>query len=256
MNQGERDELLAAIRLVQLREAGKSLPLLGEIKSVCYGVREYSAAPASVVITNHSLSDQSLSLLATKMGIKKGGRNDKADVYVNGKGVSIKSMRNAPPALVNHTARPGWVRICEEIDHDIRPLDAIIDRYWQLRQKEKIKEDIANSDSASPFRENLKYLKPLLSYFLFRGTGSSESLSPADYLLDFTDPLSESTWRIFSPEGIVDLIWPKLVFSVRSKKGMPPTYPHMSDQEKQKSIARWTKFHQNEYRGALHVRVK
>ena len=255
MNQGERDELLAVIRLVQLRDADKSLPLLGKIKRVGYDDREYSSAPRSAV-TNHKLSDSKLSLIASKMGITKAGASDKADVCVNGMGVSIKSMRNAPPALVNHTARPGWVRICEEIDHDIRPLDAIIDSYWQLRQTGKIKEDIANSDSASPFREKLEYLKPLLSYFLFRGTGSRVSLSPADYLLDFTDPESESTWGVFSPEGIVDLIWPKLVFSVRSKKGMPPTYPHMSDQEKQKSIARWTKLHQNEYRGALHVRVR
>jgi hypothetical protein len=123
MNHGERDELLAVIRLVQLRDAGKSLPLLGKIKTVGYEGREYSSAPR-LAVTNQTLSDRNLSLIASSMGIKKAGRNDKADVCVNGMGVSIKSMRNEPPALVNHTARPGWVRICEEIDHDISPLDA------------------------------------------------------------------------------------------------------------------------------------
>jgi hypothetical protein len=258
MNLGERDELLAVIRLIQMKEAGKSLPILGRVKSVGFKGREYGSPPwlYDSGKPNLMLSEMELCAAASAMGFQKAGRNDKADVYVNGFGLSLKSVRSAPPSLVNHTARPGWVRICQQIGIAIEPLDKMIDHYWNLRQTGQIREDIANSDRTSPFRDNKEYLTPILSYFLFKGTGSRDSVSPADYLLDMTDPTRESTWRIYSPEGIVDLLWPRLVFSVRSRKGMPPNYPNMRDRAKQASTARWTKLHQGEYRGALHVRVK
>jgi hypothetical protein len=258
MNLGERDELLAVIRLIQMKEAGKALPILGKIQSVGFKGREYGSPPWSYDSGKPRLGmpESELVYAARAMGFQKAGRNDKADVYVNGFGVSIKSMRSAPPALVNHTARPGWVRICQQIRVPIEPLDEIIDDYWSLRQSGRIKEDIANTDSASPFRNKKEYLTPILSYFLFKGTGSRDSASPADYILDMTDPTRESTWELHSPAGIIDLLWPRLVFSLRSKKGMPPKYPNMRERAKQVSTARWTKLHQNEYRGALHVRAK
>ena len=258
MNIGERDELLAVIRLVQMRDAGKSLPVLGKVSSVGFNGREYDSPPWSYDSGKPSLgiTDDKILAAARTAGFQKAGRNDKADVYVNGYGISLKSERSAPPALVNHTARPGWVRICNQIGIAIEPLDRIIDHYWELRQAGHINEDISNSDSASPFRDNKEYLKPILSYFLFKGTGSQDSPSPANYLLKLTDPVRESTWEIYSPDGIVDQLWPRLVFSLRSKKGMPPNYPNISDRSKQVSTARWTMLHQNEYRGALHVRIK
>lgn len=258
MNLGERDELLAVIKLIQMKEAGKALPILGKIESVGFKGRNYRAAPwtydsGKPVLT---MPESELAYAAKTMGFCKAGRNDKADVYVNGFGLSVKSMRSAPPALVNHTARPGWLRICQQIGVSIEPLDEIIDNYWALRQSGQIKEDIANSVMASPFRNKKKYLTPILSYFLFKGTGSTDSTSPADFLLHMKDPTRESTWELLSPEDFIDLLWPRLVFSVRSKKGMPPNYPNMTDKAKLLSTARWTKLHQNEYRGALHVRAK
>ena len=258
MNKGESDELLAVIRLAQIRDAGGSLPVFGQVRSVGFKEQEYGSPPwphdsgePNIHLPKSTLVSASLS-----MGFQKAGRDDKADVYINGLGVSLKSMRSAPPAIVNHTARHGWARICQQIGHDISELDLIIDHYWELRQSGIIKEDTVNSDTESPFRAHLEYIKPLLSYFLFQGTGARETKSPAAYLIDFANPLRETTWEVFSPDGIVEHLWPRLVFSLRSKKGMPPSYPNMNDTAKRDSIARWTKLHQNQYRGALHVRVK
>ena len=258
MNLGERDELLAVIRLIQMKEAGKALPILGKIESVVFKGHDYYSAPWTYASGKPVLSmpEPELVKAARSMGLGKAGQNDKADVYVNGFGISIKSKRSAPPALVNHTTRPGWVRICKQIGVPIEPLDEIIDSYWALRQSGQIKEDIANSLAESPFRDKKKYLTPILSYFFFKGTGSRDSTSPADYLLHMEDPTRETTWQLLSPEDSIDLLWNKLVFSIRSKKGMPSGYPNMNDKTIQLSIARWTKLHQNEYRGALHVRAK
>jgi hypothetical protein len=256
MNSGERDEFLAVIRLTQMRDAGKSLPLLEQITSVGFKGLEYKSSQWCYGSGEPTLSitDSALTSEADSMGFKKAGKFDKADVYVNGFGVSLKSMRNAAPALINHTTRPGWARICKKLNLDIAQLDSIIEGYWKLRQSGVIKEDTFNGDSHSPFRNHKEYLQPLLEYFLFLGTSSKDSNSPASYLLDFNSPIKESTWEIFTPEGVIDLIWAKLVFCVRSKKGMPTGYPSERNRADHESVKLWTKFHQEQYRGALHMR--
>ena len=254
MNTGELNELKVKLRLVELRDKKQTITLNGkpiEIKSVSFNGREFLPLPAGTNL--RVMNEAQIEALANRVGASKAGLFDKADVFINGKGYSIKSLATAPPALVNHTNRYGWERVCQRVGCKIDELDGIIDEYWNLRKAGKIKEDVLN-DANSPFHSHKKYLIPILNYFLFKGTGFKDSTSPADYILDIVDPFDIKTWSLHGAEFLVNN-WDNLVFCVRAKKGMSD-YPAVPDQAKKKSIARWTQYHQGEYRGALHVRFK
>ncbi len=135
-------------------------------------------------------------------------------------------------------------------------LDAIIDQYWSLRESSCIREDVCNSNSASPFRDHIDVLSPFLEYFAFIGTGSGLSNNQAQFLLEFDNLESPQNWKILKPDEAVKVLWQSLVFSVRSKKGMPSGYPNNTNRSNNKSIAKWTRFWQGDHRGALHVRVR
>lgn len=254
MNTGELNELLVKLKLIELRDNKRTIALGGkhiEVKSVSFHGREFRSLPAGTSLL--TLSATQIESLAAKVGASKAGLFDKADVYINGKGYSIKSLATAPPALVNHTNRYGWERVCKRVGCTIDELDTIIDQYWVLRKAGRIKEDVFN-DQQSPFYSHKKYLIPILNYFLFKGTGFKDSSSPADYILDIVDPLDTSTWSLHGND-FLENNWDNLVFCVRAKKGMS-NYPDISDKKIKDSIARWTHYYQREYRGALHVRFK
>lgn len=255
MNSGERDELLIKLYLVAMRDNGDSLNGV-QIKSVGFSGAEYLSIPEGISKDFSLLNENELTKLANIVGISKAGVFDKSDVYINGNGFSLKSFSAAPPALVNHTARPGFETACRYAGVDIKELDKLVDMYWDLRFKGIITEDIRNSNGNSPFRNAKSVIKPILEYFLFTGSGKGKSDYPAVYILDYFQPSNPATWHILSPSTAVDLIWDKLIFSLRAKKGMPlnynkDTYCKLNAE----SIARWTQYHSGDYRGALHIRL-
>jgi hypothetical protein len=256
MNSGEYNEIVVKLKLIELRDKKEPISIDGHtlnIGSVGFDGVEYPELPLNTNLQR--LSREQRISLATSLNITKSSTVNKGDVQINNKYYSIKSLEAAPPALVNHTNRIGWVNVCNECNVDIDTLDDIIEKYWELRLKGEIKEDIHNSNKSSPFFEHKDYLKPLLNYYFFTGSGSGKSPKPAEYLLDIHDPLDVSTWHIYGEEYL-DSVWGRLVFSLRSKKGMPPYYPLMVDREKLECISKWTKLHQGSHRGSLHVRVK
>ena len=254
MNRGELNELLVKLKLVELRDRKQVITISGKslaINSVSFNNREFRPLPPGTVLSN--LSESRVESLAYSIGASKAGLFDKADVFINGKGYSMKSLATAPPALVNHTNRFGWERVCQSLNKSISELDTIIDEYWRRRKAGLIREDVIN-DRNSPFYSHKEYMIPILNYFLFKGSGSKDSNAPADFILDIVDPLNSRTWSIHGQEFLEEN-WENLVFCVRAKKGMSD-YPAILDKKKKDSIARWTQFHQGEYRGALHVRFK
>lgn len=238
-NVGEEDEPLIIEKLVSLRS--KCAGALGTISSVAdYLEREYPVGTKS-------------------SQIMKAPTGAKRDVVINGKGYSLKSTRASPPAIVNHTTREKWIRVCKKTGVQIDMLDEMVSEYWKLRTHNKIGEDIQVSSCRCPFGNTLKrkqYLKGLINYFLFDGTGSSDSLYPADYILEFDDPSDITTWRILDRDSAFDSLWPKMVFSIRAKKGMPSDYAHMWNVKKKAQIAPWVKYIDGDYRGALHIRAR
>jgi len=254
MNAGEKDELLIKLKLIEMRDNG--IPFFGEtIVSVGFGDVEYLSVPVDFSF-GRALDDESLTHLCHSIGIRKGSTFDKSDVYINGSGYSLKSLSAAPPALVNHTRRDGFEFACTNVGMDIARLDTIVDRYWESRLSGRIKEDVPNAHPFSPFSGEQETLSPILQYFLFTGTGSRVSEHPAEFILEYRNPLDAITWRKIDPDTAIDELWPYLFFSIRAKKGMPSNYnPDTYRGENAESIMRWTRFTSGDYRGALHVRA-
>lgn len=261
INSGEVNELLVKLNLVKLRDEHREIKLYNGseyIKSVGFKGTEYLSLPQNVNLTSIAIQANSgnpvpLEMLANAVGIIKAGVYDKADVYINNIGYSVKSLQGAPPALVNHTARDGWERACLYVKENIQELDQIIAEYWDKRCKGIINEDVRNNSPESPFRNHKSYLIKVLNYFLFIGSGSKLSPSPAEYILEFDDPLNIDTWSIYKDEYL-DRFWDKLIFSLRSNKGMG-NYPNIKNPIKKLSMSKWTVLFDGAYKGALHVRV-
>lgn len=256
MNIGERDELIFKIALVSMRDKQGSI-FGNHITSVGFMGREFRSLDANFNLSQLSwMNDIQLSIVADRLGIGKAPVGAKADVYINGVGVSLKSLQAAPAALVNHTARPGFEFACRNAGVSISTLDAIVDDYWDKRTSGVISEDTKISDRNCPFRPYKEYLRPILEYFLFDGTGSKLSAAPAEYIIEFSNPLDVKTYKLLTKGDAVDEVWPKLIFSLRSKKGMPSEYnPNTYRGANAQSIKRWVQYISGDYRGALHIRT-
>ena len=256
MNAGERDEIIFKLLLTQLRDNNSFL--FGEkIQSVGFLDKEYGSLETGFNISSlKCYSDDDLQRIADSVGMTKAPSGAKSDVYINGIGVSLKSLSAAPAALVNHTARPGFQFACNYTNTPIDTLDEIIDEYWELRENGIITEDTRISDQTCPFSNYKNYLKPILEYFLFTGTGSKISSTKASYLIEFSDPCNINTCKKLTPSDAFDAVWPKLIFSLRAKKGMPSNYnPNTYTGKNASSIAKWVRYHSGNYRGALHIRT-
>jgi hypothetical protein len=257
MNIGERNELLIKLKLVQIRDGnrGPAGPFT-LIESVGFDQNEYDPLPNDFDINLVAgYTDQRLTNIASFVGIEKAPGRSKADVYVNNEGYSVKSLASAPPALVNHTARTGFETACKHMNIDITKLDRLVAEYWRLRLSGRITEDVKNSDLNSPFGGARDIMFPILQYFLFIGTGAGPSNYPADFIIEYDNPLDPSSWIILDKKNTIEHLWDKLIFSLRAKKGMPNNYPNNYDKTNNKSIAIWTNYTSDEYRGALHIRA-
>lgn len=204
-----------------------------------------------------NLTPEKLNAFFKEKKITKAGTYSKADIYINGIGYSIKYTDSAPPAIVNHTNRTGWQFAAEEMNTKIEPLDEIIAEYWQKRLSNLIKEDVSNNDVNSPFKNKIEILRPFLEYYSFHGTGSKRSAHPAEAIIKFSDPQNIGSYQLIKKTEFIDQIWDRLVFSVRSKKGMPSNInsPNL-DPNKKSSILKWSNTIDGNLKGALHVRIR
>jgi len=183
----------------------------------------------------------------------KAPTGSKADLEINGVRYSVKNGLGAKSAIVNHTNRLGFLRVFNLLNNDIKKLDKIVKEYWVKRISGKIKEDVNNKDINSPFSKHKEYLKPILEYFIFTGTGSKNSSFPADKMLIFKEPEDTENYIILNKSQAVDSIWDNLIFSIRSKKGMPNVYNPLIHKE----LSSWVRNFQSSEKspkGALHIR--
>lgn len=254
INQGEKDEYLLKLFLVECRKNRRVIPIgdkMQIVKSVENSRREEIEYPEKVLNWN-SISSGLLVYLCQRIKAGKSGAFDKADVFINGIGISVKSKRGAPPSIINQTARDKILRVMNAISCPIEPLDHIISRYWYLRLNGGT-EDVCGLGPNNPFTtsedntSNLPVLKPLLNYFTFKGTGTRDSAAPATYVLSVGNPADITTWVYYSEENFVDSVWENLVFSIRAK-GLP--------QNITEEIKPWVKMIDGAYKGTLNVRVK
>lgn len=256
MNTGEKGELLVKMKLTQMRDEhaifnGETIVSVGYFKEY----KSPSKIISGTLLLDSEKTEKELITLCGEMNIEKASTYNKSDVYINHKGYSLKSTYGANSALVNHTNRTGFERVCIEVGADINKLDSIIEEYWQLRETGILTEDVRNDNPLSPFKDHKGFFKPILEYFLFTGSGSRRSKYPAEFILEFSDSLNAENWEIIGKDEAIDRLWPKLVFSMRSKKGMPKNYTLNYCGKNATSIAKWVRVRDNECKGALHIRV-
>ena len=254
MNTGERDELLAKLALIRWREDKlHGIDHAGDTPRI-YGVGgggEY-IRHSKTITELKTMSDIQIRNLCKDCCVDKASPSQKADVYINGIGCSLKSKRGALPALINHTHRYGILNVCQQERIDIKRLDVLVNNYWLARVSGRISEDVEFKGSV--FANDRDVMVRLLAYFLFKGTASGNSERPAKRLCSFTDPLDYSTWTFYddplkAAENIID----NAIISLRSK-GIPETYRPDSQKPEHIEMRPWIHFSEGKWKGAIHIR--
>ncbi|MGI6244071.1 MAG: hypothetical protein ACOYJK_11210 [Prevotella sp.] len=181
------------------------------------------------------------------------------NIEINGKRYQIRCLTKNSRPLINHTNRAKFIQICHRANVSIEILDDMVRKYWQLRTSGIIREDIHMNDENCPFRKHRKDMEKLFGWIAFNSmtnvSGVEKGDNKCDYILDYLDPVDESTWTIFSKSNFAKVVYDYLVFSLRDNKGMPKGYSPESDNY-DKAIKPWVRYRNNKYKGALHIRIK
>ena len=183
-NKGEENEIFLKAFLLQEMSHKNEVGPFGVIKTLSFGPGQ--ELPKWLSGYEELLNNRDYSTL--KEIVPKAPTSCKADISINDKAYSLKYAGGARSALVNHTNRKGFKRVIEKIGADIKPLDKIVNEYWEKRQLGVISEDVKNSDPNSAFKDSQEYFEPILKYFLFEGSGSKDSDFKADLVLEFSSP--------------------------------------------------------------------
>ena len=250
MNVGEISEFCFKTYMLRQRDENREDTVFGKIHELSddANLADLEWKPS----LKQSLDDNDWKTLSDELGISKSNPSAKMDISINKTRYSMKDVGGSPPAIVNHTPRPGYENVCNDVGASIKELDIIIAEYWKLREEKIITEDVKNSDDACPFLSHKAYMKKIIEYFIFTGTGIGKSDYQADKVLELNYKELPSSLRVYDKAKYYDKIWSLLRFSVRSK-GMSPKYPVCKNAA---SIRKWTKKRDGKYKGALHIRYK
>ena len=250
MNVGEISEFCFKAYMLRQRDENREDTVFGKINELSddANLADLEWEPS----LKQSLDDNDWETLRDELRIGKSRSKAKMDISINKTRYSMKDVGGSPPAIVNHTPRPGYENVCSDVGVSIKELDIIIAEYWKLREEKIITEDVKNSDDACPFLSHKAYMKKIIEYFIFTGTGRGKSIHLADKVLELNYKELPSSLRVYNKAKYYDKIWSRLIFSVRSK-GMPPKYPVCKNAA---SIRKWTKKRDGKYKGALHIRYK
>ena len=264
-NSGESGELLVKARLLKIMLCGEKFLDGSKIKQIDAGDFKskdgsytYNQDIDEAIIDEVCESgadykyDKIRDILAPLYIVKAGSRM-KADVSINNINYSIKSSA-VRPAIINHTFREGFSVAATYANADLDFLDYEILRYWENRIPGLIGEDVSGKSRkkfnlfwSSKFKEGFR---PIFNYFAFEGTGAGLSPMPAQYILEFEDPLDPKTWKIIDKDNFYNICWDNLVFSMRHKGKKIETNTSLSAENK-----KWARNINGKLRGRLHVRT-
>ena len=264
-NYGESGELLVKAKLIKIMLDGEKFIDGSKIKQIDAG--NFKSKDGSYAY-NQNIDETSINevcesgaeykygkirdILAPLYIVKAGSRM-KADVSINNINYSIKSSA-VRPAIINHTFREGFSVAATYANTDLDFIDYEILRYWENRIPGLIGEDVSGKSRkkfnlfwSSKFKEGFR---PIFNYFAFKGTGAGLSPMPAEYILEFGDPLDPRTWKIIDKDNFYNLCWDNLVFSMRHHGKKIETDSTLSVENK-----KWARKINGKLRGRLHVRT-
>ena len=137
MNNGEKNEILFKVYLCYLKKTNNHNSPFGEIKKLGFDNIEYNEIDENIDFSE--LDDEIfLEKISKSLGIEKSSPRNKADIFINNIAYSVKYMTAGPPSITNHTNRKGFVRIAKQLKINIKDLDKLITKYWDLRINNKI----------------------------------------------------------------------------------------------------------------------
>ena len=233
----ERGKLLLKLMLVLARDRRA---MQGRIQTTGF-VKEFGELPPDLgVATLGRLGDGEIAALADSVGIRPAPSGAKCDIFMNGMGYRIESLAAHPPVLVPDVEPSGLREACRYAGV---PADRLEERLEACRRLSEQRARNAGTvpsepaegaaaggtdgsrfaaeagefriaDPASPLKDDREWLAPLLEYFWFTGSERGRSNFPADYLLDFDDPLNMNTWRTFDKRLAVESVWERLAIRV------------------------------------------
>ena len=91
-----------------------------EVKSVQNSKYKDIGYPEKTLSWN-SINPGLLAYFCKQIHADKSGAFDKADVFINGIGISVKSRRGAAPSIINQTSRDKILRVMKAINSPIAP---------------------------------------------------------------------------------------------------------------------------------------
>lgn len=230
----ERGRLLLKLMLVLARDRRA---MQGRIQTTGF-VREYGELPPDLgVATLGRLGDGEIAALADSVGIRPAPAGAKCDIFMNGMGYRIESLAAHPPVLVPDLEPSGLREACRCAGV---PADRLEERLEACRQaaERSVRQagqaapgpaagaaddgcrpaleagEFRIADPASPLKDDREWLAPLIEYFWFTGSERGRSNFPADYLLDYDDPLNMNTWRTFDKRLAVESVWDRLAIRI------------------------------------------
>jgi hypothetical protein len=199
----ERGKLLLKLMLVLARDRRA---MQGRIQTTGF-VKEYGVLPPDLgVATLGRLGDGEIAALADSVGIRPAPAGAKCDIFMNGMGYRLESLAAHPPVIVPDVEPDGLAEACRWAGV---PADRLMERLAACGEDEL---RIAAPDS--PLKDGREWLAPLIAYFWFTGSERGRAHFPADYLLDFDDPLNMNTWRTFDRSYALDAVWDRLAIRV------------------------------------------
>lgn len=211
MEPDERSGLLLKLMLVLARDRRA---MQGRIQNVGY-VREYGVLPEDMgVATLSRLGDEEIAALADSVGIRRAPAGAKSDIFLNGMGYRIHSLAASPPVIVEDVEPAGLAEACRLAGVPADRLDERLEACRRLREVSPGQGEFRIADPDSPLKDDREWLAPLLEYFWFTGSERGKSNFPADYLLDYDDPLNMNTWRTFDKQYALESVWPRLAFRI------------------------------------------
>ena len=150
------------LKLVQLRDTHKN-----NINSVQCEGKELKSIPNIESLKIGNLSVANKKTLCKEIGYSQTSRGKKCDITINGKRTAIRCMNYTDRALVNHSTRPKYEKVCNRLGLSIDELDSIIDHYIERRKNRFFNEDCFYYSTLNPFIPHKEYLKELLTFMAF-----------------------------------------------------------------------------------------
>ena len=85
------------------------------------------------------LENKNVGKLKSILGIRKSGTNSKTDVTINNTNYSVKEIDSQPPAIINHTTREKFERVCEKLnDYSIDQMCVVMEHIGNCYVKHNI----------------------------------------------------------------------------------------------------------------------